>query len=97
MSDDGVNFVIYEKRGLPPEDATKARSMKLIDVVKQLQPEGTLQEKTDAQGTVVIIRNTTNFSAARIKRVLYEWFVVESFINDHPRVNGVNNKSPRGY
>lgn len=96
MAEDGVNFVIFKRPKLTEAVQKRIEGVNIVEVVKQLaNGDGAVSKGKNAD--VAIIRGTTNFTAARIKNTLVDAYKVESFINDHPLVNGVSNKSPTGY
>ena len=94
MAEDGFNFVIYKRKEMLAEDFKKVEHVKLIDVIKQLQVTGDIESKSDH---IVIVRGTTNFDAAKIKKAIGQFYTVESFLQDHPFVNGISNKPNRAY
>jgi hypothetical protein len=95
---DTVNFVIYKKPKLTEAQEKRVATVKLVDVVRQIVAQlgqgGDVTENTERQS--VIVRNTTNFAGARLKMVIGELYEIQSFLNDHPRANGVNSR-PASY
>jgi len=94
MAEDGFNFVIYKRKDLLAEQFKQVEHVKLVDVLKQLQVTGDIEAKGDH---VAIVRGTTNFDAAKIKKAIGQFYTLESFLQDHPLVNGISNKPTRGY
>lgn len=96
MTEEGVNFVIYKKPKLTEAVQKRIEGVNIVEVVKQLS-NGDGQVSKGKGDDVAIIRGTTNFTGARIKTTLVEAYKVESFLRDHPMVNGISNQSPTGY
>ncbi len=96
MHEDGVNFVIYKKSKLEESIAKRVEGVDIVQVVRQLAGDDGVVSKGQHKDTA-ILRGTTNFTGARIKRTISDAYVVESFVQDHPFVNGISNKSPSGY
>lgn len=94
--DDGVNFVIYKRNNLNEEVARRVEGVDIVQVVRQLAGDDGTVSKGNKPNTA-ILRGTTNFTGARIKRAIADAYNVESFLQDHPQVNGISNKSPTGY
>lgn len=95
---DTVNFVIYKKPKLTEEQQKRIESVKLVDVVRQIVAQlgqgGDVSEVKDKDS--VVVRNTTNFAGARLKMVIGETYQIDSFLGNHPRVDGVNSR-PASY
>ena len=96
IHEDGVNFVIYKRNNLKEEVSKRVEGVDIVQVVRQLAGDDGVVSKGKHEGTA-ILRGTTNFTGARIKRTISEAYVVETFLQDHPMVNGITNKSPTGY
>jgi hypothetical protein len=94
--DDGVNFVIYKRPKLEEAIAKRVEGVDIVQVVRQLAADDGVVTKGEKPDTA-ILRGTTNFTGARIKRIISDAYNVESFLQDHPMVNGISNKSPTGY
>lgn len=94
--EDGVNFVIYKRPKLTEEVENRVKGVDIVQVVRQLAADDGVVSKGKVDGTA-ILRGTTNFTGARIKRTISDAYIVETFLQDHPMVNGISNKSPTGY
>ena len=94
--DDGVNFVIYRRKDITESVSKRIEGVDIVQVIKQLIGDDGVVSKGKYDDTA-ILRMTTNFTGARIKRTLVDAYKVDSFLQDHPMVNGITNKSPTGY
>lgn len=80
-----VNVIVYVKESLTESQTKQISSIKLVDVVRQLGvPVGTVEAIDDR---AVAIYATDNFVMASLKKTLFEWCKVESFTEQHPRLN----------
>lgn len=80
-----VNIIIYVKDTLTESQAKQIQNAKLVDIVRQLQiPVGRVEAIDDK---AVAIYETDNFVMASVKLTLVDWCKVESFTEQHPRLN----------
>jgi hypothetical protein len=80
-----VNIVVYVKETLTEAEKAQIKSIKLIDVIKQLGiPVG---RPVAIDDHTVAIFETDNFVAATLRMTLLNWCSIESFAEQHPRLN----------
>jgi hypothetical protein len=91
--EDGVNFLVYKRRNLNEEQEKRASQVKLGPVIQQLVSSfGHGGRVVTKKEQVVVIYNTTNYVGAKLKSVIGELFTIETFVGDHPLVNGIESK-----
>jgi len=79
-----VNFVIYMREDLQPEVKEKIAGWNLADVIKQLNiPEGKISSHGKDTATIT---GTSNAVAASLKMTLSQWCVIESYVQNHPKI-----------
>jgi hypothetical protein len=96
ISGSGFNFVIYKRKDLSESVIRRIEGVNIVEVVKQLIGGDGVVSKGKSDD-VAILRGTTNFTAAKVKRTLIDAYKIESFLTDHVLVNGISNNSPTGY
>ncbi len=80
-----VNLIVYVREKLNESELSQIKNSKLIDVVRQLGiPVGTPEAIDDR---TVAVYNSDNFVAASLKMSIGKWCVVETFTEQHPRLN----------
>jgi hypothetical protein len=80
-----VNVIVYVKETLTEAQEKQISNAKLVDVIRQLRiPVGTVEAIDDK---TVAVYGTDNFVMASLKTALLDWCKVESFTEQHPRLN----------
>jgi len=80
-----VNVIVYVKENLTESQAKQISNAKLVDIIRQIGvPVGRVEAIDDK---TVAIYETDNFVMAAVKTTLIDWCKVESFTEQHPRLN----------
>ena len=84
-----VNFIIYVRDRLTESELSQIKNTKLVDIVRQIGVEvGTVESVNDK---TVVVYESDNFVAAKLKIAIGKWCTVETFAEVHPKLNNLGD------
>ena len=80
-----INYIVYIRDNLTPAVRKSIANWDLYSIVSNLNiPVGVVKKYSN---DVVTVTSTNNIVGASIKLVLAQWCIVESFVENHPKIN----------